>query len=39
MVAETAYQLVPDTGVIFHATSPDDRAAIGRFVEEALVTL
>ncbi len=39
LVAETAYQLVPDTGVIFHATSPDDRAAIGLFVKEALVSL
>ncbi len=39
LAAETAYQLVPDTGVIFHATSPDDRAAIGLFVKEALVSL
>ena len=39
LAAETAYQLVPDTGVIFHATSPDDRAAIGQFVNEALVLL
>jgi hypothetical protein len=39
LVAETGYQLVPDTGVIFHATSPDDRAAIGLFVKEALVSL
>jgi hypothetical protein len=39
LVAETAYQLVPDTGVIFSATSPDDRAAIGLFVKEALVSL
>jgi hypothetical protein len=36
---ETAYQLVPDTGVIFHATSPDDRAAIGVFVKDALISL
>jgi hypothetical protein len=39
LVAETAYQVVPGTGVIFHATSPDDRAAIGLFVKEALVSL
>ncbi|MDH3213047.1 MAG: PilZ domain-containing protein [Myxococcales bacterium] len=39
LMAETAYQLVPDTGVIFHATSPDDRAAIGLFVKEALIAL
>ena len=39
LIAETGYQLVPDIGVIFHATSPDDRAAIGRFVKEALDSL
>jgi hypothetical protein len=39
LFAEAAYQLVPDTGAIFHATSPDDRAAIGLFVREALVLL
>ncbi len=36
---EAAYQLVPDVGVIFHATSPTERAAIGAFVTGALVAL
>jgi hypothetical protein len=36
--AETAYQLVPDVGVIFHATSPGDRAAISSFVKDSLAT-
>ncbi len=35
--SEVAYQLVPDTGVIFHATAPSDREAIGGYVTEALV--
>jgi hypothetical protein len=34
--AETAYQLVPDLGVIFNATSPADRAAISAYVGEML---
>ena len=37
--AETAYQLVPDLGLIFNATSPADRAAISAFVEEMLGAL
>ena len=36
---ETAYQLVPDIGVIFNATSPTERAAIAAFVKSALVAL
>ncbi len=36
---ETAYQLVPDIGVIFNATSPTERAAIGAFVKGALVAV
>jgi hypothetical protein len=34
--AETAYQLVPDVGVIFNATSPADRSAISSFVQQLL---
>jgi len=34
---EVAYQLVPDAGVIFHATAPSHRAAIARFVTQTLV--
>ncbi len=34
--AENAYQLVPDFGLIFHATAPGTRQAIGRFVDDAL---
>jgi hypothetical protein len=33
---EVAYQLVPDAGVIFHATAPSHRAAIARFVTQTL---
>ena len=36
--AETAYQLVPDLGLIFSGLSPDVRKAIGRFVNETLYT-
>jgi hypothetical protein len=34
--AEVAYQLIPDLGVSFHATSPTDREAIGDFIERLL---
>jgi hypothetical protein len=33
---ETAYQLLPDLGLIFHATPARDREAIARFVAAAL---
>jgi len=35
--SEVGYQLVPDLGLVFHATSPSDRAAISRFVENSLL--
>jgi hypothetical protein len=35
--AETSYQLVPDFGIVFSGTAAADRAAIGRYVREALV--
>ena len=34
--AEIAYQLVPDLGVVFNATSPSVREAIGGYVTSAL---
>jgi PilZ domain len=34
--AETTYQLVPDTGLVFQATAPALRRAILTFVEEQL---
>jgi hypothetical protein len=37
--AESAYQLVPDFGLVFHATAPADRAAILDYVNEALTSL
>ena len=37
--AETAYQLVPDTGLIFHRTSAAFREAILSFVEESLAAI
>jgi hypothetical protein len=37
--AEIAYQLVPDLGVVFHATSPGVREAIGGYVSAALAAL
>lgn len=37
--AEIAYQLVPDMGVVFNATSPSVREAIGAFVASALAVL
>jgi hypothetical protein len=35
--SEIGYQLVPDLGLIFHSTSPSDRAAISHFVENSLL--
>jgi hypothetical protein len=35
--AETAYQLLPDLGMIFHATRASDREAIKSFVNHALL--
>jgi hypothetical protein len=35
--AETAYQLVPDLGLIFSGLTPDIRSAISDFVGERLV--
>jgi hypothetical protein len=37
--AESAYQLVPDFGLVFHATAPADRAGILEYVTEALRSL
>ena len=37
--AETAYQLLPDHGMVFHATSPGDRAALSEFVTQSLIAL
>lgn len=37
--AEIAYQLVPDMGVVFNATSPSVREAIGAYVASALAVL
>jgi hypothetical protein len=37
--AESAYQLVPDTGLIFHRTSAAFREAILSFVEESLAAI
>jgi hypothetical protein len=37
--AEPAYQLVPDTGLIFHRTPAASREAILSFVEEALAVI
>ncbi|MFQ5416958.1 MAG: PilZ domain-containing protein [Myxococcota bacterium] len=34
--AEVSYQLLPDLGLTFHATSPSDRAAIRSFIEHTL---
>jgi hypothetical protein len=34
--AEVSYQLLPDLGMTFHATSPADRKAIGDFVRRLL---
>jgi hypothetical protein len=35
--AEAAYQLLPDTGLVFHALAPDHRLARGRFVKQTLL--
>jgi hypothetical protein len=35
--SEIGYQLVPDLGLIFHATVPKEREAISRFVNTALL--
>jgi hypothetical protein len=35
--AETAYQLLPDLGMIFHATRASDREAIRNFVTQSLL--
>lgn len=35
--AETAYQLVPDVGLVFHATSPSDRQAISAYIARSLL--
>lgn len=37
--AENAYQLLPDFGLIFHATAPADREAIKTYVAAALAAL
>jgi hypothetical protein len=37
--AEIAYQLLPDMGVVFNATSPSVREAIGAYVASALAVL
>lgn len=37
--AEIAYQLVPDLGVVFNATSPNVREAIGGYITAALAAL
>jgi hypothetical protein len=37
--AESAYQLLPDTGLIFHRTPAAFREAILRFVEESLAVI
>ena len=37
--AENAYQLLPDFGLIFHATAPADREAIASYVSNALAAL
>ena len=38
-LAETAYQIPPDMGLVFHETSPAVRRAIADFVSSALVAL
>ena len=34
--AECAYQLVPDVGLVFHATTQATRGVVERYVEDAL---
>jgi hypothetical protein len=36
--AEAAYQLMPDTGLVFNAVAPDHRKSIERFVSETLAS-
>ena len=36
--AEVTYQLVPDLGMTFHATSPSDREAISGFISRSLMS-
>ncbi len=36
--AEATYQLLPDTGLVFHAVAPPARAALAGFVEQALMS-
>jgi hypothetical protein len=35
--AEAAYQLLPDTGLVFHAVAPENREALGRFVAQTIL--
>jgi len=35
--AEAAYQLLPDTGLVFHAVAPESREALGRFVSQTIL--
>lgn len=35
--AEAAYQLLPDTGLVFNALSPAEREVLGRFVSQTLL--
>ena len=35
--AEATYQLLPDTGLVFHAVEPASREAIGRFVSQTIM--
>ena len=35
--AEAAYQLLPDTGLVFHAVEPEKREALGRFVAQTIL--
>ena len=38
IAAESAYQLLPDMGMIFHATRQGDREAIAAFVTHTLLS-
>lgn len=35
--AEATYQLLPDTGLVFHAVEPSQREALGRFVTQTIL--
>jgi hypothetical protein len=37
--AETAYQLLPDLGLVFHSIPPEKRDAIASYVSESLATM